>query len=110
MKYAFSNNPEMSEVDMYKYFTEGLGPMMMVLGAIPKPARTSPSSTQLKRSKAINADFLEVGEEKARGRLVFGLARKYNRKEMETMKIFHELRDGSPVLVYQTILNSWEGS
>lgn len=88
---------------------EGLCPMMLVFGALPRPARSKPSPTQLERATAIENAKKEVEKETARRRIVFALRHPSSLKGKELSAPLRELPDGAPVLVYRPGSKTWEG-
>lgn len=88
---------------------EGLCPILLVFGAIPRPARTSPTITQLERARAIDAAMKEAEHEQSKRRIAFGLKHSGGQKGKESSAILHELPAGSPVLLYREVTKSWEG-
>lgn len=69
---------------------EGLCPMFLFFGALPIPARTSPSPNQLCRQQAMEDEKVAVEKEQARCRISFALK---NRKGPFTKEISKRLRD-----------------
>ena len=88
---------------------EGLCPMLLVFGAIPRPARMTPSPSQLDRQKAIEEAKKEVEQEQSRRRIAFALRHPSNAKAKEQSAQLRDLPAGSPVLVYRTTTKRWEG-
>lgn len=88
---------------------EGLCPMMLVFGAVPRPARASPAPTQIERQTAIEQAKKEVVKEQAKRRLAFALRHPSGPKGKERSERLRKLPAGSPVLIYRTKTKSWEG-
>lgn len=88
---------------------EGLCPILLVFGAIPRPARVGSSSSQIERAEAIDKATKEVEKEQARRRIAFGLRNPSGPKAKESSAILHELPAGSPILVYRHVRDRWEG-
>ena len=88
---------------------EGLCPMLLVFGALPRPARTSPSPTQLVRQQAIEDAKIAVEREQAKRRLSFALKHSGGPIGKEISEKLRDLPSGSPVLVYCTVTKRWEG-
>ena len=86
---------------------EGLCPTLLVFGAIPKPARNTPSPTQIERAKSIEDAMTEVSKVHARTRLQFGM--KYKGPVGGEKHDLDNLFPGSLVLVYRNTTKSWEG-
>lgn len=88
---------------------EGLIPMLLVFGAIPRPARTILSPTQLERQKAIEAARHAAQHEQAKRRVAFALRHPSGPKAKEASAALQNLPPGSKVMVYRTKSKSWEG-
>lgn len=88
---------------------EGLCPMLLVFGALPRPARISPSPGQLERQLCIEAAKKAVLTEQARRRITFALKHPSSPKAKEHSKLLMDLPAGSPILVYRTTSKKWEG-
>lgn len=84
-------------------------PMLLVFGALLRPARTTPAPNQLIRQQAIEAGKQEAATEQAKRRLAFALRHPSGPKAKETSAALHNLPAGSPVFVYRTKTKSWEG-
>lgn len=81
-------------------FPEGLCPMLLVFGALPRPARRNPSVTQLKRARTMELAIISVEKDQARRRISFGLQNTGGPKEIETASQLREFPAGSSMLVY----------
>lgn len=88
---------------------EGLTPILLVFGALPRPARSTPSPTQLVRQAAIEEERKRASAEQAKLRLAFALKHPSRPKAKESSSLFHDLPSGSKVLVYRTKSKRWEG-
>ena len=88
---------------------EGLCPMLLVFVAFPRPARRSPSPTQLQRQNAIELEKTEIQKEQASRRISFALKHTSSPKAKETSAELFNLPSGAPVLVYRTTSKLWEG-
>ena len=88
---------------------EGLVPMLLVFGALPRPARTTPSPSQLMRQEAMEQAKKAVATEQAKRRLAFALRHPSSPKSKETSLALQNLPSGSLVLVYRTKSKRWEG-
>lgn len=88
---------------------EGLCPMLLVFGVIPRPARSTPSATQMARAEMIDRAMDEVTKLHAKMRLAFGLKHTAGPKGVEQSECLRQLPAGSPVLVFRTASKLWEG-
>ena len=88
---------------------EGLCPMLLVFGAMPRPARTTPSPKQLERQRAIEEVKRAVESEQSRRRIAFALRHPISAKARDQSTKLMALPSGSPVLVYRTTTKTWEG-
>ena len=88
---------------------EGLCPMLLVFGALPRPARTTPSPTQLQRQTSIEEAKELVLQEQSKRRIAFALRHPGIPKDIETTNDLKDLPAGSLVLVYRTVTKKWEG-
>ena len=108
-----TTNAECLQMAVYSNNTtigpEGLCPMLLVYGAFPRPARTTPSPTQLERQNAIEAAKVEVQTEQARRRISFALNHPASEKNTKNSEALRDLPAGSPVLVYRSTTDKWEG-
>lgn len=87
---------------------EGLCPMRLVFGAIPKNAHIGTSPTQLQRAKHIYVATREDERERDSRRIVFGLEKTSETKAVESLAVLNELLAGSTVLNFRTKPNLWE--
>lgn len=81
---------------------EGLFPILLVFGAIHRPARETPSPSQLARAQAIDSSMDEVEKTQARRRIDFVLKNTAGPKAVETSHDLRNLPAGQTVLVYRT--------
>lgn len=88
---------------------EGLCPILLVFGAIPRPARASSTQTQLERAKCIEHAMAEVEQDQARRRIEFIMTHMDTPKGKKNYASLDELPEGSKVMVYRTKSKSWEG-
>lgn len=88
---------------------EGLVSMLLVFGALPRPARTTPAPNQLSRQGAIEEAKQATSQEQAKCRVAFALRHPSNPKAKEASERLHTLPDDSKVLVFRTTTKSWEG-
>lgn len=88
---------------------EGLCPMLLVFGALPRPARKTPSPNQLQRQHAIEEAKKAVLHEQGKRRIAFALRHPSSPKAKELSQRLLDLPAGSPVLVYRTKTKQWEG-
>lgn len=88
---------------------EGLCPMMLVFGAFPRPARTTPSPSQLHRQRTIEDAKRVVSTEQAKRRLAFEKRHPSSPKAKELSQKLMDLSSGSPVLMYRTKTKTWDG-
>lgn len=88
---------------------EGLVPMLLVFGALPRPARTTPAPTQLHRQRFIEEAKKTVSTEQAKRWLSFALRHPSGPKAKEVSARLRSLPPGDDVLVYRTISKRWEG-
>lgn len=88
---------------------EGLCPMLLVFGALPKPLRTSTSPNQLTRQKAIEEASKAVQAEQSKRRLSFALRHPTSNRNRRNSELLRNLPAGSPVLVYRTTNEKWDG-
>lgn len=87
---------------------EGLCPMLLVFGALPKPLLTSTSSNELAWQKPIKETAKAVQSKKSKRLISFALrhlVRELNRRNSELVQ---NLPAESPVLVYRTTTNKWD--
>jgi hypothetical protein len=86
---------------------EGLCPTLCVFGALPRPARVIPAPTQLLRAKAIDEAMNAVSSAQAKAKIAFGLRYKgpYGGERSDLSSLVF----GSPVRVYRTGTNLWDG-
>ena len=84
-------------------------PMLLVFGALPRPARHMPSPTQIQRQQAIEKAKLEIQKEQASRRINFALRHTPTPKAKEKSAELYNLPSGAPVLVYRTTTKLWEG-
>lgn len=87
---------------------EGLVPMLLVFGALPRPARITPAPTQLHRQRVIEEARKAASTEQARRRLAFALRHPSGPKAKEVSAQLRRLPPGAAVLVYRTVSNRWE--
>lgn len=88
---------------------EGLCPILLVFGVIPRPARAKASPRRLDRAKAISDSIIEVEREQARSRISFGRRRTGGLKRVESSEELRRLPMGSQLLVYRKTTKKWEG-
>lgn len=88
---------------------EGLCPMLLVFGALPRPIRMTPCPTQLQRSAAIEEARRAVEKEQAKRRIAFAIRHPSNPKAKEMSSRLRDLPSRSPVLVWRTKPKLWEG-
>lgn len=84
--------------------------MLLVFGALPRPARTYPAPTQLRHVQAIELAKNSSTVEQAKMKLEFVLRLPSGPKGKEAIELLRNLPFGSVVLVYRTKPKSWEGS
>ena len=98
-----ANDDECLQMAIYASNTtigpEGLCPMLLVFGALPRPARQAPSPTQLDRQLAIESAKKEVQQEQAARRIKFALKHTHMPKPGETNDDLMDVPSGSPVVV-----------
>lgn len=63
---------------------EGLCPALLVFAAVPRLARMTPAPTKLERAHLIELTMEEIGKEKNRRRIAFGLSHIGNIKGMQS--------------------------
>ena len=88
---------------------EGLCPMLLVFGALPRPAQRTPSPTQVERQNAIELAKVEIQKEQASRRIKFALTHTNSPKAKEQSAYLRNLPSGALVLVYRTTTKGWEG-
>lgn len=88
---------------------EGLCPILLVYGALPRPIRANSTQSQIDRARAIDAATKEVEKEQSRRRISFGLRHNGSPKANEDNNMLRELPAGSPVYLYRTRTKLWEG-
>lgn len=88
---------------------EGLCPMLLIFGAIPRPARNTPSATQMERAQTIDHSMDEVIKIHAIMRLEFGLKDTGGPKGVENSDYLRQLPSGAHLLVFRTTTKKWEG-
>lgn len=86
---------------------EGLCPTLLVFGAVPRPARVSPSPDQIDRAKAVENAMKAVEKEHARRKVLFGQRHRgpYGRERLDLMKLPH----GADVLIFREKQKKWTG-
>lgn len=89
--------------------TEGLVPILLVFGALPRPVRTSAAPDQLKRQKVIEEASKAAVVEQAKRRIAFTLRHPSGPKGKEASEELGKLSPGAKVLVYRTSSGQWEG-
>lgn len=93
----------------YTMDPEGLCPILLVFSVIPKPARTSPSITQVQRLKAIESGIIEDEKEQKRRRIELGFRTAGGPISIETSSKLRHLPAGEKVFVYRNKSKEWEG-
>ena len=88
---------------------EGLCPMLLVYGALPRPARATPALTQRQRADAIDKAMTEVIKEHAQQKVRFGLKNNGGPRALEQSQELRRLPAGALVWVYRTGSKRWEG-
>ena len=86
---------------------EGLCPMLLVYGAIPRPARMSIAPTQYKRAEAIDEAMNAVIKEQALRKIKFGLSKGGGPRAVEDSAELRKLPAGALVWVYRTSTKKW---
>lgn len=87
---------------------KGLVPVLLVFGAMPRAARTTPAPTQVLRLKAITEAMKAASTEQAKRRLAFALLHLSGPKGKEASDTLRRLPYGSEVLIYRTKPKRWE--
>ncbi len=88
---------------------EGLCPTLLVFGTFPRPARNTPSATQIQRARAKDLAIKEVLKEHAKRKVAFGMKHYRGPKGKEYNAELNKLPAGAPVYVYRDRSKSWEG-
>lgn len=88
---------------------EGITPMLLVFGAFPRPARTTPAPCQIQRQQAVESGRGAAAHERAKRRLAFALRHPSVPIGKEASARLQDLPPGSKVLIYRTKPNRWEG-
>lgn len=88
---------------------EGLVPMLLLFGAIPRPVRTTRATTQLQVKTAIEQTKKAAHVEEAKRRLAFALRHPSGPKAKEVSEAIRNLPPGADVLVYHTTTKRWGG-
>lgn len=78
---------------------KGLVPMLLVFGALPRPARTTPAPTQLVAQRAMEEAKQAASHEQAKRQVAFAVCHPSNPKAKEDSERLHALTSGSKVLV-----------
>lgn len=89
--------------------TEGLCPMLLVFGVIPRPARKTPSLTQTERSQAVKKAMIDVENEEAKRQIVLGLKHRTGTKVLEASLSLRTLPADSKISVWRTMPKLWDG-
>lgn len=89
--------------------SEGLCPILLVYGALPRPARVTPSPSQVERQRVVEESRVEVQSEQAKRRVAFAIRHPCNNKNVENSNHLRKLPSGSPVMICRTTSDSWEG-
>lgn len=80
---------------------EGLRTILLVLGAVPRPAWTKQSSTQLERAKIMDEMMKQVTKIHAEKRVSFGLKHKNDSMVKEVSEILLYFPAEASVIVYR---------
>lgn len=86
---------------------EGICPLLLVYGAVPRPARATPCLTELIRARKIEAAMEEAEMEESKRRVSFGA--KHNQGGSENTNDLDHLSARSKVLIYRPKAGKWEG-
>lgn len=89
--------------------TEGLYPVLLVSGALPSPARTNSTKTEIERERCVDAAMTEFDKWRAKRRINFGLKHTMVPKENEDRRYLQQLPAGKPILIFRTTSKSWYG-
>lgn len=88
--------------------TEGLVPMLLVFGAITRPARTIQAPCHLKRQEPIKEARKLAAHEQSKRRITFTLRHPSGPKGKEASFRLKKIPPGSDVLVYIMKPKRWE--
>lgn len=93
----------------YTMGPEYIFPLLLVFGALPRPAWTHPSLTTFYRQRTIEDSRKLFSTKGAKKRLAFALRHPFGAKEKENSQRLLDLPSSSPVLLYLTNSRKWEG-
>lgn len=88
---------------------KGLCPMLLVFGALPRPARSIEAPTQVRRAQVMELAAKDFQREQGRRRISFGLRHTVSPKGAEDVSKLSSLPSGAQVLIYRQKSKSWEG-
>lgn len=88
---------------------EGLCPILMVFGTLPRHARAPPALDQVKRSIALGAVRTWCASEASKSRISSALLRSKSRKGKDLSPELRNLPLGLPALLFRDNSKTWEG-
>lgn len=109
-----TTNPQCQKMAIYAVIAttglEGLCTMILMNGAIPRPARFIPCQTQIMRMHVNESAMMKVQRKGARSSISYALRHPHGLKGKEESLRFLEHPAGEPVLVYLIHECNWTGT
>lgn len=109
--YKTSSDSKCLKLETYSINTimgpKGICPMLLVFGAITRPAHTTPSPSQLSRDQEIYKAIVEVEKLTSRRGISFDIKHTAGPKGRDVSHELRKLPAGSPVLVYRKNKKGW---